>query len=117
MKMSQLFFRSLREAPNGADSKGYEYLLRAGYIQQLGAGIFSLLPLGFKAAKKIEAIIRSEMDAIGGQEIQMPVVNPADIWKETGKFYTIEKELSRFKDRWCIKYKQSGGMIRAREPD
>lgn len=99
MKMSQLFFRSLREAPNGADSKGYEYLLRAGYIQQLGAGIFSLLPLGFKAAKKIEAIIRSEMDAIGGQEIQMPVVNPADIWKETGRFYSIDKELSRFKDR------------------
>lgn len=99
MKMSQLFSRTLREAPSGAESKGYEYLLRAGFIQQLGAGIFSLLPLGFKAVKKLETIIREEMDAIGGQELQMPVINPADIWKETGRYYSIDKEMSRFKDR------------------
>ena len=60
-----MFSRTLREAPNGADTKGYEYLLRAGYIRQLGAGIFSLLPLGFKATAKIETIIREEMDRIG----------------------------------------------------
>ena len=62
-----MFSRTLREAPNGADTKGYEYLLRAGYIRQLGAGIFSLLPLGFKATAKIETIIRDEMDRIGAQ--------------------------------------------------
>jgi len=99
MRMSQLFSKTLREAPAGADSKGYEYLLRAGFIRQLGAGIFSLLPLGYSSVKKIEQIIREEMDAIGGQEILMPVVNPADIWKETGRFYSIDREMSRFKDR------------------
>ncbi len=99
MRMSQLFSKTLREAPNGADSKGYEYLLRAGFIRQLGAGIFSLLPFGFTATKKIEQVIREEMNAIGGQEVLMPVVNPADIWKETGRFYSIDKEMSRFNDR------------------
>ncbi len=99
MKMSQLFSRTLREAPAGAESKGYEYLLRAGYIRQLGAGIFSTLPLGLRTVRKIEQIIRTQMEEIGGQEIQMPVVNPAEIWKETGRYYSIDKELSRFEDR------------------
>lgn len=99
MRMSTFFSKTLREAPNGADCKGYEYLLRAGYIRQMGAGIFSLLPLGFRSAKKIEAIIREEMNGIGGQEILMPLVNPADIWKETGRYYSIDKEMSRFQDR------------------
>ena len=94
-----MFSRTLREAPNGADTKGYEYLLRAGYIRQLGAGIFSLLPLGFRATQKISTIIREEMNAIGAEEIQMPVVNTADIWKETGRYYSIDKEMSRFQDR------------------
>ena len=99
MRMSNMFSRTLREAPSGAESKGYEYLLRAGYIRQLGAGIFSLLPLGFKSTKKIENIVREEMNRIGGQEILMPVVNPGDIWKESGRYYSIDKELARFKDR------------------
>ncbi len=99
MRMSQLFSRTLRQAPSGAESKGYEYLLRAGYIKQLGAGIFSALPLGFRSLRKIEEIIREEMDAIGGQEMLMPVVNTAELWKETGRYFTIDKELSRFKDR------------------
>ena len=99
MRMSNMFSRTLREAPNGADSKGYEYLLRAGFIRQMGAGIFSLLPLGFRATAKIEAIIRQEMERIGAQEILMPVVNTADIWKETGRYYSIDKEMSRFEDR------------------
>ncbi len=99
MRMSRMFSKTLREAPNGADTKGYEYLLRAGYIRQMGAGIFSLLPLGFRATQKIETIIREEMDRIGAEELMMPVVNPADIWKETGRFYSIDKEMGRFKDR------------------
>lgn len=99
MRMSQVFSRTLREVPAGAESLGYGYLVRAGFIQQLGAGIFSLLPFGLRSIRKIENIIREEMDKIGGQEIQMPVVNPADIWKETGRYYSIDKEMSRFEDR------------------
>jgi len=99
MRMSKLFSRTLRQVPAGAESRGYEYLLRAGFIKQLGAGIFTSLPFGLRSVRKIEQIIRDEMDAIGGQEMSMPVVNPADIWKETGRFYSIDKELSRFKDR------------------
>lgn len=99
MRMSGLFSKTLREAPNGADCKGYEYLLRAGYIDQLAAGIFSLMPLGFRSIQKISAIVREEMNALGAQEILMPVVNPGDLWKETGRFYSIDREMSRFKDR------------------
>jgi prolyl-tRNA synthetase len=100
MRMSQLFSRTLREIPSGSESRGYGLLAKAGFIRQLGAGVFSLLPLGYRSIKKIEAIIRQEMDAIGGQEILMPVVNPAEIWKETGRYYSIDKEMSRFKDRY-----------------
>ena len=99
MRMSNMFSRTLREAPNGADCKGYEYLLRAGYIRQLGAGIFSLLPLGFKATTKIENIIREEMDKIDGQEVMFPVVMPASLWQESGRYESIGSEMARFKDR------------------
>ena len=99
MRMSHVFSRTLREVPAGAESTGYGYLVRAGFIQQLGAGIFSLLPLGLRSVRKIERIIREEMDGIGGQELLMPVVNPADIWKETGRYYSIDKEMGRFQDR------------------
>ena len=99
MKMSQVFSRTLREIPSSADSKGYGLLVKAGFIRQLGAGIFSLLPLGLRSIRKIENIIRQEMDGIGAQEILMPLVNPADIWKETGRYYSIDKEMSRFEDR------------------
>lgn len=99
MKMSNMFSRTLREAPSNADCKGYEYLLRAGYINQLAAGIYSLLPLGFRSIQKIQGIVREEMNALGAQEILMPVVNPGDLWKETGRFYSIDREMTRFKDR------------------
>lgn len=99
MRMSKMFSKTLREAPVGADTKGYEYLLRAGFIRQLGTGIFTLLPFGQRSCQKIENIIREEMNAIGGEEILLSVVNPADIWKETGRFWSIDKEMGRFKDR------------------
>ncbi|MDY4889340.1 MAG: proline--tRNA ligase [Sphaerochaetaceae bacterium] len=99
MRMSELFSRTLREAPNGADCKGYEYLLRAGFIKQLAAGVFDLLPMGLRSIRKVEAIVRDEMEKIGAQEVLMPLVNPGDIWKETGRFYSIDREMSRFKDR------------------
>ncbi|MBN2047139.1 MAG: proline--tRNA ligase [Anaerolineaceae bacterium] len=99
MRYSQLFARTLRETPSDAEVISHQLLLRAGYIRQTGAGIFSYLHLAKRTMQKIEAILREEMDAIGGQEITMPVVLPADIWKETGRWYKIGSEMGRFKDR------------------
>ena len=99
MRMSKMFARTLRDVPNDADTRGYELLLRAGFIKQHASGIFSLLPLGYRSIQKIQKIIREEMDNIGAQEILMPVVNPGSIWKETGRYYSIDREMTRFKDR------------------
>jgi prolyl-tRNA synthetase len=97
--MSRLFSQTLREAPAEAEIASHRLLLRAGFIRQLAAGIFSYLPLARRSLTKIENIIRQEMNAIGGQEITMPVVHPADIWKESGRWYQIDAEMGRFKDR------------------
>lgn len=99
MRMSHLFSTTLRDAPTEAQSEGFALLLRAGFIRQIAAGIFATLPLGKRAIQKIESILREEMDAIGGQELSMPVVLPADLWKETGRWYTVGDELARLKDR------------------
>ena len=99
MRMSRIFSQTLREAPGEAETASHQLLLRAGFIRQLAAGVFSYLPLARLALNKIEAIVRREMNAIGGQEITMPVVHPADIWKETGRWYQIDAEMGRFKDR------------------
>jgi len=97
--MSKLFSRTLREMPAEAEIPSHQLLLRAGFIRQLAAGIFSYLPLARRSLTKIENIIRQEMDAIGGQEVSMPVVHPAEIWKETGRWYEIDAEMGRFHDR------------------
>jgi len=99
MRMSSLFSTTLREAPAEAQSDGFALLIRAGFIRQIAAGIFALLPLGARSIKKLEAILRDEMDAIGGQEVSLPVVLPADLWKETGRWYSVGSELGRLKDR------------------
>jgi prolyl-tRNA synthetase len=99
MRLSQLFFTSLRDDPADAEMASHRLLVRAGYVRQLGSGIYSLLPLGFRVNKRVEQIIREEMDRIGSQEIEMPVVHPADIWKASGRFDAIGPELTRFKDR------------------
>ncbi len=99
MRMTKLFSNTLREAPSEAQVTSHQLLLRAGFIRQHAAGIFSALPLGYKAFTRIEGIVREEMEAIGGQEIKMPVVNPAELWQETGRWYDIGSELGRFADR------------------
>jgi prolyl-tRNA synthetase len=99
MRLSHLFFTSLRDDPAEAEMPSHRLLLRAGYVRPLGSGIYSLLPLGFRVSKRVEQVIREEMDAIGGQELEMPVVHPAEIWKESGRYYKIGPELVRFKDR------------------
>lgn len=99
MRMSQLFSQTLREAPAEAEIASHQLLLRAGFIRQVASGIFAYLPLARRSLNKIEAILRQEIEAIGGQEITMPVVLPADLWKETGRYYSVDAELGRFKDR------------------
>lgn len=99
MQMTKLFSQTLREAPAEADAASHQLLARAGYIRQLGAGIFSYLPLARRSMTRIEAIMRQEMNAIGGQEITMPVVHPAEVWKETGRWSQIGAEMGRFKDK------------------
>jgi prolyl-tRNA synthetase len=99
MRLSNLFFTTLRDDPADAEMPSHRLLLRAGYVRQLGAGIYSLLPLGFRASKRVEQVIREELNAIGGQEMEMPVVHPADLWRETGRYDAIGPEMARFKDR------------------
>ncbi|HEX9597432.1 MAG TPA: proline--tRNA ligase, partial [Anaerolineales bacterium] len=99
MKMSHMFGTTLRQAPADAEVASHQLLVRAGFIRQLSAGVYSLMPLGWRAVDKIEDIMRAEINAIGGQEILMPVVHTADIWKETGRWYTWGQEMSRFRDR------------------
>ncbi len=99
MRLSQLFGQTLRDAPAEAEVASHQLLMRAGFIRPLGAGIFSYLHLAKRAMQKIESILRDEMDKIGGQEISMPVVHPAEVWKETGRWYQIGSEMGRFKDK------------------
>jgi prolyl-tRNA synthetase len=97
--MSQLFGQTLRDAPAEAEVASHSLLMRAGFIRPLGAGIFSYLHLAKRSMQKIESILRDEMNKIGGQEIEMPVVHPAELWKETGRWYQIGPEMARFQDR------------------
>ncbi len=99
MRMTKLFSQTLREAPAEAEVSSHALLVRAGYIRQLGAGIFSYLPLARRSMTKIEAIMREEMNAIGGQEITMPVVHPAEVWQDTGRWSQIGSEMGRFQDK------------------
>jgi prolyl-tRNA synthetase len=99
MRKSQLFGVTLREVPAEAEVTSHQLLLRAGFVRQLAAGIFSYLPLARRALNKIENIMRAEMNAIGGQELTMPVVTPGDLWKETKRWYQIDAEMARLKDR------------------
>ncbi len=99
MKMSQWFGQTLRDVPSDAEVASHQLLMRAGFIRPLGAGIFSYLHLARRTLARIEKILRQEMDAIGGQEIGMPVVQPADVWKESGRWYQVGEEMARFKDK------------------
>ncbi|MCZ6678999.1 MAG: proline--tRNA ligase, partial [Candidatus Poribacteria bacterium] len=101
MRLSQLFSRTLREIPAEAEIPSHQLLLRAGMIRRLVVGMYSYLPLAQRALRKIESILREEMDAIGGQEIDMPLVQPAELWKETGRWeMLVGKELAGFEDRF-----------------
>jgi prolyl-tRNA synthetase len=99
MRWSQIFIPTLRDDPADAEAVSHRLMLRAGLVRQLAAGVYSKLPLGYHAARKVEAIIREEMVRIGGQEFHLPVLHPGELWKESGRWYQIGDEMFRLKDR------------------
>ena len=99
MRLSQLAGIRFKERPSDATLESHAFLLRGGYARQVANGIYSLLPPGLRVVRKIERILREEMDRIDGQEILMPVVNPAELWMESGRYQGVGSELLRFKDR------------------
>jgi prolyl-tRNA synthetase len=99
MRMSKLFAKTLRNAPADADTPNHQLMLRAGLAQQLAAGVYSYLPIGWKVIRKIEQIIREEMDRAGGQEVMMPAIQPAELWEQSGRMQTMSDVLIEFQDR------------------
>lgn len=99
MRLSKYLMPTLKEDPKDAQLASHKLLIRSGLIRRLSAGIYSYLPVGWRVFKNISAIIREEMDNIGGQELRMPMVHPARLWQETGRWYSVGPELARFKDR------------------
>src|ERR1700712_5653426 len=97
-RWSKLFIPTLREAPPDAEVASHKLLLRAGYIRQLGAGIYSYLPLGQRSLNKIIAIVREEMDKIG-QEFLLPALNPREVWEESGRWTGMGQNMFRLRDR------------------
>lgn len=99
MKFSELFCPTLREVPSEAETVSHQLLLRAGYIRKAGAGIYSYLPLAQRVLKKIEAIVREEMDRAGGQELLMPIIQPRELWEQSGRWDVYGDEMFRLMDR------------------
>ena len=98
-RYSQLFIPTLKEAPADAQVASHRLLVRAGFIRQLGAGIYDHLPLARRSLAKVERIVREEMDAIGGQEFHLPALHPAEVWKESGRWEVMGENMFRLKDR------------------
>ena len=99
MKASQFLISTLKEAPADAEVASHQLMMRAGMIKKLGAGIYTYMPMGLRVIRKVEAIVREEMNRAGAVEISMPVVQPAELWQETGRFDKMGPELLRIKDR------------------
>ncbi len=99
MKASQFLISTLKEAPADAEVASHKLMMRAGMIKKLGAGIYSYMPMGLRVVRKVEAIVREEMDRAGAIECTMPVVQPAELWQETGRFEKMGPELLRIQDR------------------
>jgi prolyl-tRNA synthetase len=99
MKASQFFISTLKEAPADAEVVSHQLMMRAGMIKKLGAGIYNYMPMGLRVIRKVEAIVREEMNRAGAVEMAMPVIQPAELWQETGRFEKMGPELLRIKDR------------------
>jgi prolyl-tRNA synthetase len=99
MKASQFFISTLKEAPADAEVVSHQLMMRAGMIKKLGAGIYNYMPMGLRVIRKVEAIVREEMNRAGAIEMAMPVIQPAELWQETGRFEKMGPEMLRIKDR------------------
>ena len=99
MKLSKMHLKTLREVPNEAEIPSHILMLRSGMIRKLASGVYGFMPLGWRTLRKIEDIIREEMDAAGGQEIHMSAIQPSELWEESGRWYAYGPELWRIKDR------------------
>src|SRR4051812_5814498 len=99
MRVSKFFLSTLKEAPSEAELVSHRLMLRAGLIRRLGSGIYSLMPMGLRIARKVEAIVRDEMNRAGAVKLSMPVVQPAELWQESGRWQAYGPELMRLKDR------------------
>ena len=99
MRMTKLLIPTLKEDPSDAEVVSHKLMVRAGMIRKLTTGIYSYLPLGYRSLRKMEQIVREEMDAAGAQEVFLPMVQPAELWKESGRWDIYGTELLRFKDR------------------
>ncbi|NQZ59995.1 MAG: proline--tRNA ligase, partial [Lentisphaeraceae bacterium] len=99
MKLSKLIGNRIKETPKDALSASHIFLIRGGYIRSISSGIYTLLPLAKRVIDKIENIIREEMNGIDAQEMLFPLVNSAEIWKESGRYDSVDETLLRFKDR------------------
>jgi prolyl-tRNA synthetase len=99
MKASQFFISTLKEAPADAEVVSHQLMMRAGMIKKLGAGVYNYMPMGLRVIRKVEAIVREEMNRAGAVEMTMPVIQPAELWQETGRFEKMGPELLRIKDR------------------
>ncbi len=99
MRQSKMLIPTLREVPNDAEVLSHQILLRAGYIRQVSAGIYSYLPLANRVLEKLKRIMREEFEKIGAVEMLMPAILPAELWEESGRYETYGPNLYRFKDR------------------
>src|SRR5213595_711346 len=99
MRMSQSLIPTLKEAPSEAEVPSHIFMVRGGYLRKVAAGVYSFLPLGWRVVKKIERIIREEMDRAGAEEVFLPAVIPAELWQESGRWEQYGAQLLRFKDR------------------
>ena len=104
MKASQFLISTLKEAPADAEVPSHQLMMRAGMVKKLGAGIYTYMPMGLRVIRKVEAIVREEMNRAGAIELSMPVVQPAELWQETGRFEKMGPELLRIKDRHARDY-------------
>ncbi|MCP5280563.1 MAG: proline--tRNA ligase [Rhodoferax sp.] len=104
MKASRFFISTLKEAPADAEVASHKLMMRAGLIKKLGAGIYTYMPMGLRVIRKVEAIVREEMNRAGAVELSMPVVQPAELWQETGRFAKMGPELLRIQDRHARDY-------------
>ena len=99
MRMSRLFLRTLRDDPADAEVDSHRLLVRAGYIRKVAAGIYSWLPLGHRVLRRVEQIVREEMDGAGAQELLLPIIQPLEMWQRTGRDETYGPQMFRLLDR------------------